>query len=354
MKSFSDRLLRWFDQHGRHDLPWQIDKTPYRVWISEIMLQQTQVQTVIPYYERFMQRFPDLTSLAIAAEDDVLYHWSGLGYYARARNLHKAARHIQSEHAGIFPDQIENVIALPGIGRSTAAAILAITQHQHHAILDGNVKRVLSRHHAIVGWPGQKDVENQLWKFAESHTPMDRVADYTQAIMDLGATICTRTKPHCERCPLNGSCLAFAQNRQPEFPNRKPKKAMPEKHTYFLILQRNKDKAVLLTKRPASGIWGGLWSFPEVADTDEISPFVIDSLGVTPNKIETLPNIRHTFSHFHLHITPVLISTADFHPNAGRIMESKETLWYNNAQDQAVGLAAPVRSLLNVIRGESE
>ena len=244
-KPFHRRLLHWFRHHGRHDLPWQSPRDAYRVWVSEIMLQQTQVATVIPYFERFMARFPDLASLASADLDQVLHLWTGLGYYARARNLHRAAGVIVAEHGGRFPTDFEAVLALPGIGRSTAGAILAQACDQRHAILDGNVRRVLARHRAIEGWPGQKAVENTLWALAEELTPAEDVADYTQAIMDLGATVCTRSQPRCAACPLAEDCQARAAGRQADFPGRRPRKALPERHTRMLLL-RDAEGQVLL------------------------------------------------------------------------------------------------------------
>jgi len=262
-KTFAIHLLKWYRQHGRHDLPWQKNKSLYSVWVSEIMLQQTQVVTVIPYYQNFMQRFPDIASLAAATQDEALRYWAGLGYYSRARNLHKAAALIVESHQGVFPVTYDEVLALPGIGPSTAGAILAQATGQRHAILDGNVKRVLARYQAIEGWPGQKTVEKQLWKYAESFTPESNVADYTQAIMDLGATLCARSSPKCDACPLVTDCKAFQLNRTAELPTKKPKKAIPVKQKRFLII-RNKRGEMLMEKRPPSGIWGGLWSLPEL------------------------------------------------------------------------------------------
>ncbi|MGB5257277.1 MAG: A/G-specific adenine glycosylase, partial [Woeseiaceae bacterium] len=262
MTSFSDRLLTWFDEHGRKDLPWQQRRDPYPIWISEIMLQQTQVQTVIPYFERFMQRFASIDALASADQDDVLHHWSGLGYYARARNLHRAARMIVSEHGGVFPDDIDAVTELPGIGRSTAGAILSLSRDQRHPILDGNVKRVLTRHAAIEGWPGKTAVLKALWALADRHTPDDRVAAYTQAIMDLGATLCTRSSPAGARCPVMGDCTAYAPDTVTLYPGRKPKKEKPLRTTTMLIART--EARVYLERRPEAGIWGGLWSLPEL------------------------------------------------------------------------------------------
>jgi len=345
-QEFSKQLLNWHDQHGRHDLPWQQNITPYRVWISEIMLQQTQVATVIPYYQRFMQQFPDIQSLADAGIDSVLHLWTGLGYYARARNLHKAAQIVRDEHAGFFPDEIEQVIALPGIGRSTAAAILSISGNQHHAILDGNVKRVLSRFYAIAGWPGKKEVENQLWRKAEQLTPDKNTGQYTQAIMDLGATLCTRTKPRCADCAVAIDCKAYQSDTISDYPGKKPRKALPERESIMLLLS-NGNNDVILQQRPPTGIWGGLWCLPE-ADCDlrkdSLKKWCRDHFQFAPQEIQIYPELRHTFSHFHLNIIPVHIS-GDLINNS--IMDSNNMVWYNTRQPDALGLAAPVKKLLD-------
>ncbi len=340
--SFAGRVLTWFDQHGRKDLPWQHDTSPYRVWVSEIMLQQTQVRTVMPYFARFMQRFPDVQALAAAPIDEVLHLWTGLGYYARARNLHRAAQQVCSEHAGDFPRDLEGLQSLPGIGRSTAGAILAIAFAQRASILDGNVKRVLARYHAVAGWPGETTVHRQLWDFAEQHTPRQRVADYTQAMMDLGATLCTRSRPRCADCPLQGSCSAHAQGREGEFPGKKPRKVLPVRSTVFLIL-RDRQGHVLLQQRPASGIWGGLWCFPELDSVEAAAPWCRDRLGREPSA--TLPGspFRHTFSHYHLDIQPLHVQLA-IQPEA--VMEASDQLWYNVQKPLEIGLAAPVARLL--------
>ena len=334
-------LLAWFDQHGRHDLPWQSPRHPYRVWISEIMLQQTQVTTVIPYFERFMQRFDNVVTLANAPIDEVLHLWTGLGYYARARNLHRAAQQIRDQHQGEFPSTFDDIIALPGIGRSTAGAILAQAFEQPYAILDGNVKRVLTRLHAIEGWPGQKTVEQQLWQVAEYHTPEARLADYTQAIMDLGATCCTRSKPQCLICPLQADCQALQQQRQTDFPTRKPKKAIPVRQTQMLVLY-SESQTILLEQRPPTGIWGGLWSFPECAPGEDIAQWCQDYLQLQVEHVTPLPTIRHTFSHFHLDITPVRA-----HASTTGIMDSDKHIWYNTQQPDALGLPAPVKVILD-------
>jgi len=335
-------LLAWFDEHGRHDLPWQSPREGYRVWVSEIMLQQTQVATVIPYFTHFMQRFPNVHALADAPLDDVLHHWTGLGYYARARNLHRAAQHIRDEHAGQFPADFDALLALPGIGRSTAGAILAQAFEQRFAILDGNVKRVLTRLHAIAGWPGEKAVENQLWQIAETHTPSQRLADYTQAIMDLGATVCRRSKPQCDDCPLQSACMAFADNAVTTYPGKKPRKAIPVRSTCMLMLIDPEHDSVLLEQRPASGIWGGLWSFPECPIDSDPVQWSRDQLRLQIQDLHTLPMLRHTFSHFHLDITPVLARAVPV-----GIMDSPRHIWYNSSRSAARGFPAPVKQLLD-------
>lgn len=346
--SVSDRLLQWFERHGRRDLPWQQNPTPYRVWISEIMLQQTQVVTVIPYYQRFMQRFSNLRSLAAASLDDVLHLWTGLGYYARARNLHRAATLICGQHRGRFPRDIEAVQQLPGIGRTTAGAILALSTGQRHAILDGNVKRVLTRFHGIAGWPGERAVEERLWALAEAHTPATDIAHYTQAMMDLGATICTRTRPACDVCPLTRDCAAHAQGRETGYPTPKPRKTLPVRETSLLIL-RNENSEVLLEQRPPVGIWGGLWSLPECASaltTEDVKRWCAEHTGYSIENIEYWPLIRHSFSHFHLDITPVCAQLTGL--SATKAMEARPTVWYNIYHPDARGLAAPVKHLLTL------
>lgn len=337
---FSRRLLNWFDQHGRKDLPWQQDINPYRVWVSEIMLQQTQVNTVIPYYQRFMARFPSAEALAGADIDEVLALWTGLGYYARARNLHKAAQTIVQEHSGNFPRTPESLEALPGIGRSTAAAIYSIACGGSAAILDGNVKRVLSRHAAIDGWPGKREVEQQLWQLAQAYTPSQRAADYTQAIMDLGATLCRRSKPDCGRCPVSEDCKAKAMQRQSDYPGKKPRKTLPVKTTQMLLIE-NTQGEILLEKRPNSGIWGGLWSLPEVDTDGDIDHYLHSRLGAEAPAVALQP-LRHTFSHYHLDIQPQHIR---LHREPARIMEAGRQLWYKGGQQ--LGLAAPVKKLLD-------
>lgn len=340
--SFANRILTWFDSHGRKDLPWQQGKTPYSVWVSEIMLQQTQVKTVIPYYQKFMLRFPDILSLASAPQDEVLHHWTGLGYYARARNLQKAAQVIRDEYDGAFPQDINDVVALPGIGRSTAGAVLSLACGQHHSILDGNVKRVLARYFAVDGWPGKKDVEQALWQYADSLTPSSRTGDYTQAMMDMGATICTRSKPKCDSCPLQQGCLAFAQGRQSELPGRKPKKDTPVRTTVMLIPMWQSQ--ILIYQRPPAGLWGGLWGFYE-ADTLETLDEAAQQLGLSDYTRVTLEPFRHTFSHFHLDIQPVILQLKQ--PTSLQVNE-KQQIWYDLLNQPNIGLAAPTKKLLTI------
>ncbi|WP_448548469.1 A/G-specific adenine glycosylase [Thalassotalea fusca] len=321
-QQFGDQILSWYHAQGRKHLPWQQNKTPYRVWISEIMLQQTQVATVIPFYLRFMESFPTITDLANADEDVVLHHWTGLGYYARARNLHKAAKIISENHNGEFPTDIEQVIALPGIGRSTAGAILSLSLKQPHAILDGNVKRVLARYYLVEGHNAQAKFEKALWPIAEKLTPSKGVEFYNQAMMDIGATVCTRTKPLCGECPVAENCLAKATEQQTLFPQKKPKKKTPEKSAYLLV-PRVANK-VLLEKRPPSGIWGGLWCFLETQTLNEISP-LLATLGLAELNRTQLTEFRHTFSHYHFDITPILI-------DCQRVDDSTASLIAENSQ----------------------
>ena len=352
MIQFSEKILTWFDQHGRKDLPWQYDINPYRVWVSEIMLQQTQVKTVIPYFKKFMQTFPNVQALAKADQDAVLKHWSGLGYYARARNMHKASKMICDEFSGVFPNNLEVMQSLSGIGRSTAAAILSISSNQKEAILDGNVKRVLSRVFAVEGWPGKSDVLKKLWVLAEQTIPDTRNADYTQAIMDLGATLCTRSKPRCDDCPLKIDCLAFQQGNQTDYPGKKPKKVMPEKQTVMLII-KNEQQEVFMQKRPPVGIWGGLWCFPQFEKIALAEEWLSDNYKMSLKETDELSKLKHTFSHFHLHIQPLIVTVKN--PiNINRIkrgvMEHDDSLWYNITTEFNGGLAAPVQTLLNIVK----
>lgn len=348
-QSFAPRVLAWFDLHGRKHLPWQENKTPYRVWISEIMLQQTQVATVIPYYQRFMTSFPDVFALAKASQEEVLAHWSGLGYYARARNMHKAAQQLVNDWDGVFPETQEGVCELPGIGRSTAAAILSISRNQPLAILDGNVKRVLARHHAVPVWPGEKKTENSLWALAEAYMPKERCGDYTQAMMDLGATLCTRSKPSCHVCPLASDCDGLATGVPTDFPVGKPKKApKPIRSTQMLIAVH--DDAILLEKRPASGIWGGLWSLPELPVEEDVILASEQRFLFGVERATALTPFRHTFSHYHLDILPVQLNVSVTH----NVQENAKYQWFQREDALGLGLPAPVRFLLESMGTEQQ
>lgn len=340
---FQHQVLDWYDRHGRKTLPWQQQKTPYRVWISEIMLQQTQVTTVIPYYQRFMERFPTVEALADAPQDDILHHWTGLGYYARARNLHKAAQKLTEDHKGVFPETVEAVSDLPGIGRSTAGAILSLSRGTVAPILDGNVKRVLSRFFALEGWPGTTANLSQLWDWAEQLTPDNRVSDFNQVMMDLGAMVCTRSRPKCDACPLQPECKAYHQGRTTELPASKPKKDKPTRDTWMLILQAP-DGNVYLEKRPQSGIWGGLHSFPQFDNRDQAEQHL--ALTGLEADLEDWTLFRHTFSHYHLNIHPLFVPLANV-PNSVREAASDAGLWYHPGIANQVGLSAPVKTLLS-------
>jgi len=344
-EEFARRVLAWFDQNGRKDLPWQRDASLYRVWISEIMLQQTQVGMVIPYFSRFMTRFPRLEDLARAEVDEVLAQWSGLGYYARARNLHRAARLILDRHAGRFPRRLDEVQALPGVGRSTAGAILSLGAGQCQPILDGNVKRVLTRHRAIAGWPGQSSILDQLWRLAECLTPCDRPGDYNQAMMDLGASLCTRARPQCAICPVQEDCQARLAGQTQLYPHPKPRRSLPSRATRFLIL-RNPRGEILLERRPPAGIWGGLWSLPECELDQEASDWCQDHLGIGAVLVEKLAPRRHTFSHFHLEIWPQRL---DLTREPDRLAEGDHRIWHRPGASLAVGLPAPISRLLREI-----
>jgi A/G-specific adenine glycosylase len=343
------RLLRWFDRHGRKDLPWQHPRTPYRVWLSEVMLQQTQVATVIPYFLRFVEKFPSLPALAGAALDDVLALWSGLGYYSRGRNLHRAAQICMEHHAADLPADFDALVALPGIGRSTASAILAQARGQRLAILDGNVKRVLTRLHSLRGWPGSTTVETQLWKFAELHTPRDRIADYTQAIMDLGATLCTRARPRCAACPFAADCLAHRDGLTTQLPERKPARALPTRHTVMLVLHDRAGR-LLLQRRPPTGVWAQLWSLPEAEDISAARRNITRDHGVRANAIafRPLPPFVHTFSHYRLDVTPLALEIG----SPARTADDADRRWLHPAEAAALGLPAPVRKLIAAL-GES-
>lgn len=345
--TFSTDVLQWFTQHGRKHLPWQQNRTPYRVWVSEIMLQQTQVSTVIPYFERFMTRFPTVEDLAKASQDEVLQLWTGLGYYARGCNLHKCAQTIVDQHQGIFPQTIEGLESLPGIGRSTAGAIISQALDMPAAILDGNVKRVLARFHAVEGWPGKTTVADRLWQHAEEHTPNKRCADYTQAMMDLGATLCTRSKPACTQCPLQDNCQALKQGNTEDYPGKKPKKVLPVKTTQFLIMQNAKGK-ILLEQRPPMGIWGGLWCFPQLTlDKDALSHCQNHHGSIKSD--QRLSTFRHTFSHYHLDIHPIHIHIK----RVSAKVADNEKRWLSHKEWRQLGLAAPIKKLLDRLTEET-
>lgn len=341
LPDFASRLLAWHRQHGRHELPWQLTRSPYRVWLSEIMLQQTQVATVIPYFERFVEALPDLATLARADADEVMALWSGLGYYSRARNLHRAAQLCVDLHAGELPDDFDALLALPGIGRSTAGAILAQAWGRKAAILDGNVKRVICRSHGIDGFPGLPTVERELWRLSDALLPDDHLPQYTQAIMDLGATVCTRTRPECPRCPLLVDCVAFAQDRVRELPTPRPAKELPERECHWLLLIDNDDR-VLLERRPPTGIWGGLWSLPEFNDEASLRSEL--ALRIDRNRDEgaALTPIRHVFSHYAVTATPVRYRVRA----ASAIADSDRERWFPRHELARIGLPQPIRRLL--------
>ncbi len=371
--AFAQALLAWFDRHGRHDLPWQRRPTVYRVWVSEIMLQQTRVAAVIPYFERFMARFPDVETLAAADLDEVLKLWSGLGYYARGRNLHAAARAVAANHGGRIPDTFEELVALPGIGRSTAGAILALALGRRQSILDGNAKRVLARYHAVAGWPGDPPVRDRLWTLAERHTPHRRVGDYTQAIMDLGATLCTRTRPGCLLCPVSDGCRAYAAGDPTRFPAPRPRRPYPTREKLLLVM-RDASGRVLVERRPPSGIWGGLWSFPEASaalDFEDAAGAAARRHRLRPRRVRRLPAIEHGFTHFRLRATPVVVSVE---PLPDRVADGEAVRWVEpgiaagdgdrdgdggtgvgggaGASGADVGLAAPVGAVLSRLEKE--
>jgi len=344
---FQHRILKWYDAHGRKELPWQKKISPYRVWISEIMLQQTQVTTVIAYFEKFMKRFPTMESLAQAPLDEVLHYWTGLGYYARARHLHQTAQYLMTHHEGCFPASLSHIEALPGIGRSTAGAIYSLGMKKKAAILDGNVKRVLSRYFAIPGWSGHSAVLKKFWELAETYTPSTRCHHYNQAMMDLGALICTPQTPHCKQCPLKSHCQAFALQQIELFPEKKPKKTIPTRHCHMFILRQG--DFVLLQQKPSQGLWGGLWCFPQLEghSTSEFTAWIEAQWGIDFKNVLLYPPFTHTFSHFHLQIQPwVHLLSSKKIP-----METSSILWYNLRNPQKVGLPLPIHQLLQELRG---
>ena len=343
--TFSAAVIGWQKQHGRHALPWQNTRDAYRIWLSEIMLQQTQVTAVIPYYQKFLQSFPTVESLAAAPSEAVMSHWSGLGYYTRARNLHRCAQRVTTEYGGRFPDDPELLADLPGIGRSTAAAIAAFSYGKRAAILDGNVKRVFARVFGVEGFPGAKAVEDQLWRRAVALLPQADMESYTQGLMDLGATLCVRGKPACDRCPLASRCVALATGRTAELPVRKPKKAVPEKETMMLVISEGNE--VLLEQRPDSGIWGGLLSLPELPLSPDADAFgtavemAMQPFGVIA-ACRKLQPFSHVFTHFKLHISPYQVVLEKRLPHVAESVH----VWYPIAQLADAPLPAPVKKLL--------
>ncbi len=346
--SVSSLLLPWYEEHGRKNLPWQQQVTPYRSWVSEIMLQQTQVVTVVPYYEKFLLAFPDLISLANANIDDVLRCWAGLGYYARARNLHKTANIIQEKYSGIFPSSLEQLLELPGIGRSTAGGILSLAFGQSTPILDGNVKRVLARLFQIEGWSGKTAILNEFWSFSERFTPEQETGKYNQAMMDLGAMVCTRSKPDCHHCPLSSICQSFGDGTQLSYPFSKPKKKRLVK-SCWMILHKYQGR-VLLYKRDPQGIWGGLWSLPEVMQLTELNDWQMSNVGrfFEPKK-KNENVIKHQFSHFDLNISiaEMEVSKLFFEDSTESVNESKRLDWVTLDELSNYGLPAPVKLLLD-------
>lgn len=360
--SFVTRLIRWQREHGRHHLPWQNTRDAYRIWLSEIMLQQTQVGTVIPYYRRFLQCFPDVQSLASASLDEVMVQWSGLGYYSRARNLHKAAQRIMSEHSGAFPEQVDVIRQLPGIGRSTAAAIAVFAFGKRAAILDGNVKRILSRCFGIEGYPGEKHVETQLWQIAEALLPakdensIERdIEDYTQALMDLGATLCTRAHPRCGSCPLRLDCIAFRDNRVHRLPTPRPRKVLPERETALLLVVAQGQ--ILLEKRPSAGIWGALWSLPEMQMNENVIEYCM-RFGINVRPMSQMEALTHTFTHFRLRIYPLIlqvISRSPGHLASEALSQSGNCcVWMMPEDALKAAIPSPVRKVLLQYTSQTE
>ena len=340
MRDFAARLVRWQKKHGRHALPWQNTRGAYRVWLAEIMLQQTQVATVIPYYRRFLQRFPDIKSLAAASLDDVLALWSGLGYYSRARNLQRSARTIVVEHRGRFPRDYATVIGLPGIGRSTAAAICVFAFGARHAILDGNVKRLFARCFGIAGYPGDAKVAARLWRAAERQLPRQNIESYTQGLMDLGAAICTRSKPRCDACPVAAACIARRRGTISSLPASRPRKSLPQRRTRMLVLLHAGQ--VLLENRAPSGIWGGMWSLPEVAPDADVAALCAQRYAAEIASHVPLPSIAHGFTHFKLDIEPWRIGVARVAPRAA----APGVMWLPLEEALGAAIPAPVRSIL--------
>ena len=345
--AFSTRVIAWQRKHGRHDLPWQNTRDAYRIWVSEIMLQQTQVAAVIGYYARFMQRFPDVAALAAASQDEVMRYWAGLGYYSRARNLHGAARIVAEQWRGVMPANAEQLTTLPGIGRSTAAAIAVFAHGARAAILDGNVKRVMARHFGVAGYPGEKRIEEALWERVSALLPKAGIEAYTQGLMDLGATLCSRARPACAVCPLKATCVAHREGRTAELPARKPKQALPHRHCVMLVLRRGCE--VLLEKRPSSGIWGGLWCLPQF-DNEAKARCRSDAAGGDWRRRHALEPIAHGFTHYKLTIHPIALKVpaakSGAARDAGSQPEDQGRLWLDLEEVAHAALPAPVKKLL--------
>ena len=348
---FYRAVLDWHDQNGRSHLPWQQQISPYRVWVSEIMLQQTRVDTAIPYFLKFIEQFPSVLTLAAATEDEVLHRWTGLGYYNRARNMRKTAQQVVEHHGGELPENLDELMALPGIGRSTAGAILSISMGQRAAILDGNVKRVLARYHQVSGWPGSGKPLKQLWELAEYYTPpvdlagnVSTVGRYSQAMMDLGATLCTRSKPQCQLCPVAKQCQALSNDEVGLYPQPKPKKNIPVKAVQLLLIT-DPDGAVLLDKRSPVGVWPGLWSLPELSLEGTAEQYCLERFGTQPAVIDAGEAFAHQFSHFKLMIHPVGVELSE---SPAVAMESERSFWYKPVHsEKPAGLPAPVKKLLS-------
>lgn len=340
----AQKLIAWQQVFGRHDLPWQQTRDPYAIWVSEIMLQQTQVSAVINYYQRFMARFPNIASLAQASQDEVMQHWSGLGYYSRARNLHHAAQTIMQVHRGQFPQDFQTIQQLKGIGRSTAAAVSVFAFNQRQTILDGNVKRVLSRYHAIVGWPGLPKIEQQLWLLAEQLLPEQQLTAYIQGLMDLGAMVCTRSKPKCPQCPLKVECQAYAHGLEQRLPTPKPRKVIPEKETTLLVCYHAGE--VLLEKRPNSGIWGGLWSLPEMQMHEIATEIASQRYQIETEVLETMAVIPHAFTHYKLAITPQPLAVTKVKATM------PNTIWLSLDDAIEAAIPTPVRKILKLIKNK--
>lgn len=341
--SFASKVIAWQRRHGRHDLPWQNTRDPYRIWLSEIMLQQTQVSAVVPYYLRFLEQFPTIAALAAASDDEVMRLWAGLGYYSRARNLHRAAKQVVDACEGRFPRTRAAIESLPGIGRSTAAAIAAFAFGEREAILDGNVKRVLARCFAVPGYPGERAIENELWALATGLLPDGEIESYTQGLMDLGATVCVRSRPRCAQCPLQGECRAFAQDRVAAFPAARPRKPLPHRDTTMLVLCHAGE--VLLEKRPAPGIWGGLWCFPEIASDADLRALCRERFGCVALTLRRMAPIAHGFTHYSLDIAPLVVDVR----RSSERMAQPGTLWQALADAQGAALPVPAKKIVRAL-----